>query len=370
MRRPGFLDRHEGARGIYHLAKGVLTRHQPVYVIYEVTDRCNLKCRMCSVWRRANRSEELALDQIEVLASRLRDMGVVVVSLSGGEPFLREDLPEIVKIFRRKGLVTRLMTNAVEVDEDRIRSVVEAGIHSVSISLNTLFPEEEAYICRSDNSLWEKVVANMLLFSRIMDRRGSLLVMSACVSSLNVDQIPLMEEFASFLGFRANFMPTELAPKRTPDLRFSDHAPELGLSTSDRRKFIEAMNTLLKRRRRGTILNSTRFLREMREFVLRNGYHSRICDAGSLYFTVDPAGGYSICHEFEPNDSILSPGFISRFESPKFQERWAKLRRSCPGCMHPCWMEISHLFRSASPMLEGALHFASNFRRRRNVELH
>ena len=323
---------------------------------------------MCSVWRRANRNDELNLGQIEVLASRLRDMGVVVVSLSGGEPFMREDLPEIVRIFKGKGLITRLMTNAVDADEDRIRAVVEAGIHSVSISLNTLFPEEEAHICRSDIALWEKVITNMVLFSKIMDKRGSLLVMSVCVSSMNVDQLPLLEEFASFLGFRANFMPTELAPARRPDLRFADYAPELDLTVSGKIKFIESMNTLLRRRRRGTILNSTRFLREMREFVLRHGHHSRICDAGSLYFTVDPTGGYSICHEFRPRDSILSPGFISRFDSPRTQEYWAKLRRECAGCMHPCWMEVTYLFRSLVSMFQDAQHSAGNYLKRKQIE--
>jgi len=351
------------------LTKATLTRRQPIYVIYEVTDRCNLKCKMCSIWRRANRAEELNLDQIEVLASRLRDIGVVVVSLSGGEPFMREDLPEIARIFKRKGLITRLMTNAADVDEARIRAVIDAGIDSVSISLNTLFPEDEAYICRADHGLWERVVSNMLLFSNVMRQRGALLVMSACVSSLNVDQLPLLEEFAAFLGFRANFMPTELAAHRDPGLRFSDFAPELGLAIPDRMQFLKSMNTLLKRKRRGVILNSTRFLHEMQDFVLHNGYHSGICDAGTLYFSVDPAGRYSICHEFKPHDSLLSPGFISRFNSPRFQERWGKLRRSCAGCMHPCWMEVSHMFRSAIPMLEGALHYAGNYRRRKSIEL-
>jgi len=358
---------NNAARAVYHLTKAALTRRQPVYVIYEVTDRCNLRCRMCSVWRRAKRDDELDLSQIEMLASRLRDMGVVVVSLSGGEPFLREDLPEIVSIFRSKGLITRLMTNAVDADECKIKAVVDAGVHSVSVSLNTLFPEEEAHICRSDNSLWERVVSNMVLFSRVLNKSGSLLVMSVCVSSMNVDQLPFLEEFASFIGFRANFMPTELAPRRKPNLRFADYAPELDLGFSGKIKFIESMNVLGHGKRRGTILNSTRFLREMREFVLRHGHHSGICDAGNLYFTVDPAGGYSICHEFETKDSLLSPGFISRFESPRFQEYWAKLRRGCSGCMHPCWMEVTNTFRHLGPFTQTAGHFVSNFRRHRAV---
>jgi len=82
------------------------------------------------------------------------------------------------------------------VSERKKRAIVDAGIDSVSLSLNVLFPEEEAYICRSDNSLWAKVVSN------IMRKCGSLLVMSTCVSSINVDQLPLLEEFASSLRRR------------------------------------------------------------------------------------------------------------------------------------------------------------------------
>jgi len=363
------FDAHPAARAFYRLTKALLTRRQPIYVIYEITDRCNLRCRMCSVWRRANKEDELGLDEIETLASRLYDMGVVVVSLSGGEPFMRDDLPEVARIFKRKGLITRLMTNAVDVSEKKIRAIVEAGIDSISVSLNTLFPEEEAYICRNDSALWEKVVSNMVLFSNIVRKRGSLLIMSTCVSSINVDQLPLLEEFASFIGFRANFMPTELAPKRKPGLRFSDCAPELELSVADRTTFINSMNTLLQRKRRGTVLNSTRFLQEMRKFVLQNGRHCGICDAGTLYFTVDPAGRFSICHEFRPEDSLLSPGFISRFESPRAQDHWRNLRRACPGCMHPCWMEVSNTFRHIWPLAQTASHFAGNYRKRKPITI-
>lgn len=336
-------------------------------MIFETTNRCNLKCRMCTVWRRGATVEELNLSQIDILASRLRDLGVVVVSLSGGEPLEREDLEEIVRIFKGKGIITRLLTNAVKADEKRILGLIDAGIDSVSISLNTLFPEEEAYICRSDNSLWEKVVSNMALLSRTLGKRGSLLVMSICVSSLNVDQLPLLVEFASFMGFRANVMPTELAERREAGLRFSDHAPQLALATEDRVKFIKSMNVITKKRREEPILNSSRFLRSMRNFVLRPGY-SEICDAGELYFVVDPTGRYSICHEFEPQDSLLSPGFVSRFWSPQFKEYWAKFRRNCNGCMHPCWMEVSNTFRYSGPLLQSFAHLLYNYRRRAPVQ--
>ena len=356
------------ARNVFRLTNALLTRRQPVYVIYEVTNRCNLRCRMCSVWRRANPAEELDLAKVERLAQRLEELGVVVVSISGGEPLMREDLPEVVRIFKRRGIITRLLTNAVGADETIVKALVDAGLDSVSISLNTLFPEEEAFICRSKIDLWPRVIEGMTTFSRLLNKPGSLLAMSVCVSSINVDELPLLEEFAAFLGFKANFMPTELAPNRESNLRFADYAPDIDLSGDQRLALIKSMDILLKRRKNGSILNSTRFLKSMRRFILQPGF-AVPCDAGRLYFVVDPAGRYSICHEFEPSDSVLSPGFVTRFTSKRAQQHAAQLRNACRGCLHPCWIEVTNTFSSLGPFLQTAAHYLSNYRRTKPVEL-
>jgi len=71
-----------------------------------VTGRCNLRCRHCFHWKEV--ADEVAgpsLAEIERLADSAAGMGPLVwVSLGGGEPFLREDLPEVAAAFGRHGL--------------------------------------------------------------------------------------------------------------------------------------------------------------------------------------------------------------------------------------------------------------------------
>lgn len=68
----------------------------PVDCVLGLTYRCNARCVMCDIWKIKD-YPELSLEQFEKLPSSLRD-----INLSGGEPFLRNDLPEIVRIVVRK----------------------------------------------------------------------------------------------------------------------------------------------------------------------------------------------------------------------------------------------------------------------------
>lgn len=69
----------------------------PSFCTYLVTWRCNAKCKMCEIWRKSNQ-EEMTLKQIEVLFSQLKRLDGI--RISGGEPFLRSDLSEIVNLIQ------------------------------------------------------------------------------------------------------------------------------------------------------------------------------------------------------------------------------------------------------------------------------
>ena len=73
----------------------------PVYLLMFVTNRCNAACDHCFYWRELNEKvkEELTLAEFERLAKSLGQM--FQVTLTGGSPELRKDLPEIAEIFHR-----------------------------------------------------------------------------------------------------------------------------------------------------------------------------------------------------------------------------------------------------------------------------
>jgi molybdenum cofactor biosynthesis enzyme MoaA len=88
--------------------KGVVTKKSPMYVQFALAKGCNIKCLMCSVVENRSHEKELTLPEIDILAHNLDKMGVSMIILTGGEPFLRKDLPDVVRIFRKYNIHFRI----------------------------------------------------------------------------------------------------------------------------------------------------------------------------------------------------------------------------------------------------------------------
>ncbi|MBC7236985.1 MAG: radical SAM protein [Chloroflexi bacterium] len=89
-----------GAVDYMHYAKHILFKRgaSPLYFVYFVTERCNARCRHCLLGQQHRSGEgELTIDEIEKISASMDRM--LFFTPTGGEPFLRADLPEIVRIF-------------------------------------------------------------------------------------------------------------------------------------------------------------------------------------------------------------------------------------------------------------------------------
>jgi cyclic pyranopterin phosphate synthase len=120
-----------------------------------VTDRCNLRCAYCMPERDYSwlpRSEILTFEEIARLVDVFLSLGVTRARLTGGEPLLRRELPELVRVLAAKERLTDLAmtTNGVLLAE-AARPLREAGLHRVTVSLDTLRPARFTALTRSDN---------------------------------------------------------------------------------------------------------------------------------------------------------------------------------------------------------------------------
>lgn len=98
----------------------------------KLTSRCNLKCIHCLPYDEG----DLSLADIRLIAVRLKEMGARRVSISGGEPFLREDLLKVVDAFSRKGIRSGIFTNGTLLGRAGARKLRDAGVRGIRISLD------------------------------------------------------------------------------------------------------------------------------------------------------------------------------------------------------------------------------------------
>ncbi|MEK7364071.1 MAG: GTP 3',8-cyclase MoaA, partial [candidate division NC10 bacterium] len=119
-----------------------------------VTDRCNLRCQYCMpeeeyVW--LPREDLLTFEEVSALVDVFSGLGVDKVRLTGGEPLLRRDLPRLVRLLAAKPRIRDLAitTNGVLLAE-QAWALHEAGLHRVTVSLDTLRPERFKALTRRD----------------------------------------------------------------------------------------------------------------------------------------------------------------------------------------------------------------------------
>jgi 12,18-didecarboxysiroheme deacetylase len=106
-------------------------------VVWNMTRRCNLRCIHCySQSRNIEYKDELTTEQGMELIDDLASFGAPVILFSGGEPLMREDLPELASYARSKGMRAVISTNGTLIDEDMAKVLREIGLSYVGVSLD------------------------------------------------------------------------------------------------------------------------------------------------------------------------------------------------------------------------------------------
>ena len=118
-----------------------------------VTDRCNLRCSYCMpeldyVW--LPREDILQFEEVERLVDVFASLGVDKVRLTGGEPLLRRDLPDLIRRLASRSAIRDLAmtTNGVLLASQAV-ALRDAGLHRLTVSLDTLRPERMQSFARS-----------------------------------------------------------------------------------------------------------------------------------------------------------------------------------------------------------------------------
>jgi molybdenum cofactor biosynthesis protein A len=141
------------------------------YVRLAVTDRCNLRCFYCMPEEGIQYLPKKALltfEEIERLVKILANLGITKIRLTGGEPFVRNDLMHLIrKIKAIPGIeAIHLTTNGV-LTAPYIRDLKETGIASVNLSLDTLDRERFKKITRRDEFHRVMTTLEQLLYHNI-----------------------------------------------------------------------------------------------------------------------------------------------------------------------------------------------------------
>src|SRR6187399_1711227 len=138
------------------IARVILDRHQrPLRNLrLSVTDRCNLRCSYCmpeAEYAWLPREDILDFEELERLVGVFVSLGVNKVRLTGGEPLLRRGLTDLVRrLAARPGIDDLAMTTNGVLLAAQAAALKEAGLHRITVSLDTLDPGRFKALTRYD----------------------------------------------------------------------------------------------------------------------------------------------------------------------------------------------------------------------------
>lgn len=154
-------------------------QHRPLPYLMDIaiTDKCNLNCDFCSFIGKEKKEKILSKEELIKVINDAVMMGVSSVNFVGGEPLLREDLPEIIKELDQKNAITGIFTNGYFLEE-KARSLKQAGLTSVRVSIDSA-DEETHDKKRNKKGLFKKAV-NGLIEAK---KQGLITAISCCITS-------------------------------------------------------------------------------------------------------------------------------------------------------------------------------------------
>ena len=148
-----------GARIAKGFIKGMVLK-KPVLrsVVLAITYDCNAKCDMCYSRDLLDKGRvNLGIGQIKGIWDQAHELGAVHVNITGGEPLLRKDICDIIRVLRPKSTLVSIVTNASLIDEEKMKKLKEAGLSYLQISLDSIDPKKHDGL-RKIPGLYNKVI--------------------------------------------------------------------------------------------------------------------------------------------------------------------------------------------------------------------
>ena len=299
----------------------------PRLVAWEVTRRCNLKCRHC----RASAGDcavegEFSLDEAKAVVDDIASFANPVLILTGGEPLMCEWVWDIIAYARERGMTPAVGTNGTLVDDEVARRLAASGVKRISVSLD--FPTAGAHDeFRGVEGAFDAAVSGIAAARRA----GVEVQVNTTVTRRNWRMLDEMHDLAVRLDAQA-LHPFLLVPTgRGAGLS----GEELGAA-----EYEEALGWVCRRQRTSPLELKPTDAPQYRRIAIQQGVscasRGRGCLAGTGFAFISHVGGVQPCGYFDMTLGNVRETPFSRIwrESPVFADlrRPERLKGKCGVC--------------------------------------
>lgn len=258
-------------------------RKEPYMVNLLITEYCPLKCKQC-YQSQTSTNNYMHFSQIKKYVLELKEMGVQIVQLSGGEPLTHPNIVEIVEYIKSRGFICKIATSGYNLSNSIIKKFVDLKLDALHISLNG--SEKEINSVSRDGYQY---AINALEQAHIF---GQLSIINWVAHHKNIDDLPNVVELAKRMNATIDVL---MLKEGTPDLSECDLN-----DLKQIKKVIEKNKGLLKVE---SCFITLRLLMDEKISLIDRG-----CLAARFHFSISQSG-YAPCPHFCPSMPLHDIGW-------------------------------------------------------------
>ncbi len=289
----------------------------PLSVQLDLTYRCNERCVHCYLDH--DDHGEMTTTEIKHLLDEMADAGVFILTLSGGEIFLRKDFFELLEHARRLMFCVKLKTNAVLIREREAARLRDLAVESIQVSIYSHRPEVHDAITLIPGSLQRSLNA-----IRFLKSQGLKVIIANVLMTQNMQDYPGVRALAEELGVECTLDPTV-----TPMMDGNRFTVNLGVDQSALRQ----------------VFRDASLVGDVNEFCAipakpsENELESTPCSAGHTACYVSPYGEVFPCVQFPlPTGNVRRQRFVDiwRYSIQMREVRSIRVKdlTTCTSCTH------------------------------------
>lgn len=257
----------------------VFGKRRPLFISWQITNRCNARCKYCDYWKYPE-DKELTTQDIFWIIDELARLGTRAISFTGGEPLVRDDIGQIINYTAAKGITSKINSNGFLI-KNKIDELVK--VSQVNLSFDG---PQDIHDCIRGNGSYKAIFEAVSLLSKNKKK----MAFHTVISKYNYSVIDFILEKCHEAGVGTFFQPATELYLLKKDSNFH---------SIDKDNFNKAISLLLKKKKEGNkhILNSVPGLTHLSFWP----YPKRIfCAAGKVIFRINPKGDFFNCERF-PN---------------------------------------------------------------------
>ena len=301
---------------------------KPHHVQWLITRKCNYRCKGCNVWREQDQ-KELSADEIKRGLDILKNLGVVEIVFSGGNPLLRDDAAEIIE-YASRFFVTTVYDNG-----SMAAKKIEAlrNVDFVAISIDSLDAAKNDYI-KGVKGSWRKAIATV----ETLYNEGIKVAVTPTISQLNLYEIVDITNYFSQKGIPLWYClySYDLSVDANQLFRIGKANDEFVIK--DKQAMVKLCDSIIEMKKKNkNILMTTKLLKTLRSLYSEDKRTWK-CYALQNFFVIDHMGRIAGCHNHNFAGSVFD--LPKTWDSEKFNSL-RKTYRECTQCTYLCYIFYS-----------------------------